>query len=78
MNEKIECQKCFWTGGYDDLIAPTSDHEPSCPECLSDDFLEVEDIIPDSEEDGTQKYFREFVELENRREEMRTLTVANR
>jgi len=43
-NEKIECQKCWWVGTYNDLIAPTSDHEPSCPECLSDDFLEIEDV----------------------------------
>ena len=44
MKEKIECQKCWWVGTYDDLIAPTSDHEPSCPSCLSDDFLvEVEE-----------------------------------
>ena len=40
--EKIECQKCWWVGTYDDLIAPTSDHEPSCPGCLGDDFLEIE------------------------------------
>ena len=39
---EIECCKCGWTGNYSDLIAPTSGHEPSCPECLSDDFLEVE------------------------------------
>jgi len=39
---EIECQKCGWLGDYDDLIAPTSDREPSCPECLGDDFLEVD------------------------------------
>lgn len=41
--EKIECQSCKWIGTHADLIAPTSDHEPSCPECLKDDFLEVEE-----------------------------------
>ena len=40
---EIECCKCGWLGDYRDLIAPTSDHEPSCPECLGDDFVEVED-----------------------------------
>lgn len=41
MKEKIECQKCGWIGTYADLIAPTSDREPSCPDCLGDDFLDV-------------------------------------
>ena len=39
---ELECCKCGWLGNYSDLIAPTSDHEPSCPECLGDDFVEVE------------------------------------
>jgi len=41
----IECQKCFWRGSYNDLISPTSDHEPGCPKCLSTDMLEVEDDL---------------------------------
>ena len=49
MKERIECAKCGWVGEYSDLVAPTSDHEPSCPECLGDDFVEVEDD-PDREE----------------------------
>jgi len=44
MEQKIECVKCGWVGGYGDLIAPTSDHEPSCPECLGDDFVDVDSI----------------------------------
>jgi len=40
---RIECQQCHWVGDHSDLIAPTSDIEPSCPNCLSSDFLDVED-----------------------------------
>ncbi len=40
--EKIECQTCRWIGTYNDLIAPTSDYEPSCPSCLGGDFLDNE------------------------------------
>jgi len=45
--DKIECIKCFWTGTYADLIAPTSADEPSCPDCLNDDFIEPEDYYAD-------------------------------
>ena len=45
MKEKIECVKCGWVGGYGDLIAPTSDHEPSCPKCLGDDFVDCQHDI---------------------------------
>jgi len=47
MKEIIECTKCGWVGKSTDLIAPTSAptsaHEPSCPECLNDDFVDVEE-----------------------------------
>jgi len=46
MKERIECVKCGWVGGYGDLIAPTSDHEPSCPECLGNDLTDCQhDIV---------------------------------
>jgi len=39
---KIECQSCGWSGNPEDLIAPRSSYEPSCPECLGGDFLDKE------------------------------------
>lgn len=38
----IECQKCGWVGNHQELVAPYSSYEPSCPECFSDDFLDKE------------------------------------
>jgi len=61
MEEKIECVKCGWIGWYGDLIAPTSDHEPSCPECLGDDFVDVDTIISTTGGDG----MNERVEIED-------------
>ena len=61
MEQKIECVKCGWVGGYGDLIAPTSDHEPSCPECLGDDFVDVDTIISTTGGDG----MNERVEIED-------------
>lgn len=43
MNEPIECQSCYWCGGADELVAPTSADEPCCPECYGTDFLDVEE-----------------------------------
>jgi len=43
MKPEIECQDCLWRGRWDDLIAPTSDHEPSCPGCLGNNLLEIEE-----------------------------------
>jgi len=59
MEEKIECVKCGWVGGYGDLIAPTSAHEPSCPECLSDDFVDCQhDIRPLSDGYDDNPYWK--------------------
>ena len=63
MEQKIECVKCGWVGGYGDLIAPTSDHEPSCPECLGDDFTEVD------ESDQTLKIWEEILRERKRQDE---------
>ena len=43
MKEQVQCDRCGWIGPSSELIAPTSAHEPSCPECLNDDFVDVED-----------------------------------
>jgi len=40
---ELQCTKCGWIGPSSELIAPTSAHEPSCPECLNDDFVDVEE-----------------------------------
>jgi len=40
--EKIECQTCGWTGNEGDLETPWSAIEPSCPECMGGNFLDIE------------------------------------
>jgi len=40
--EVIECQSCGWIGSEGDLEAPCSAIEPSCPECMGGNFLDVE------------------------------------
>jgi len=39
----IECAGCGWIGTAEDLIAPWSDWEPSCPSCLNNNFEDVEE-----------------------------------
>jgi len=60
---RIECQQCGWVGEYSDLIAPTSDIEPSCPNCLSSDFLDVENMKEDESDPFTRmkKMFEEGI-----------------
>ena len=37
------CQTCGWEGSDEELIAISSDMEPSCPDCLNNDFLDWEE-----------------------------------
>ena len=39
----LVCQSCGYTFRDDELECPHSDSPPGCPECGSDDFLEMED-----------------------------------
>ena len=39
----IECVCCLWQGSDTELVMPFSGSEPSCPRCLGDDFLDLDD-----------------------------------
>ena len=45
----IECQTCGWRGKEKELIAPFSGSEPGCPHCGGNDFLDVEDGLPEDD-----------------------------